>query len=169
MGRLVRTLAITAIAFVVAGPALAGAGLTVELNHLRRVMLPGAASNVVVGDPKIADVSIIDAHSIVLEGRGYGATDVLVTDRTGHVLLSAEVIVPAANVVTLQSGPTTAIDYSCASRCQATNTQGDMPGPPASAPTFGGSAPSGGGSEYGAPSTPPVTVSYDHMTISSRP
>jgi hypothetical protein len=167
MDRLVRTLAVAAIALAVAGPALASASLTVDLNHLRRIMLSGTAANVVVGDPKIADVSIIDAHSIVLEGRGFGATDVLVTDRTGHVLLSAEVVVPTANVVTLQSGPASSVDFSCTPRCLATNIQGDLPKPPPGT-SSSGSTTSGSGPNN-APSGSPVIVSDTHMTISAAP
>jgi Flp pilus assembly secretin CpaC len=126
MGRLVRTLAITAIVFAVAGPALAGQTLTVELNHSRRIMIHGVAANVIVGNPLIADVNIIDGHSVVVMGRGDGETDLLVTDHAGHVLLQSDVVVAPSGAMTLQSG-LKALDYSCSPRCIAVEPSKDSP------------------------------------------
>jgi Flp pilus assembly secretin CpaC len=119
MGRTVRTLAIAAVTLAMAGPVMAASGLTVELNHSRRIMLPGAAANVIVSNPAVADATVVDSHSIVLLGRGYGAAEVMVTDHAGRVLLDSDVnvVAPDRDVVTVHYGPS-AVDFSCAPRCQ---------------------------------------------------
>lgn len=120
MGRSVRTLAITVIALVTASPVLASPRLTVELDHSRRIMLSGVASSVIVSNPKIADVTLVDSHSVIVQGRGFGETDVMIVDRAGHMLMDSRVMVvaPSQGMVTIQRGPLTA-DFSCSPRCEA--------------------------------------------------
>jgi Flp pilus assembly secretin CpaC len=137
MGRTVRTLAIAAVAFATAGPVMAASGLTVEINHSRRVLLPGAAVNVIVSNPAVADATVIDSHSIVLLGRGYGAAEVTVTDHAGRVLLDSDVnvVAPEQGVVTVHYGPS-AIDFSCTPRCQPASSKdaAGVPNAPSSSP-----------------------------------
>ena len=118
-----------------------GSGMTVEVNQSRRVMLGGAIANVIVGDPAVADVVMVDAHSVIVVGKGYGATQVMVIDRAGHALLDARVTVIAPNEgrVTVYRGAV-GTDYSCAGRCQIMATPGGAassaaaPAAPAAAP-----------------------------------
>ena len=121
--------------FAVASTAAGGAGLTVEVNQSRRVVLGGAISNVIVGDPNVADVVMVDAHSVIVVGKGYGATQVMVIDRTGRPLLDARVTVVAPNEgrVTVYRGAVGA-DYSCAGRCQILAAPGGGGAPSAGAP-----------------------------------
>jgi hypothetical protein len=99
--------------FVSASAMAAVGGITIGLNETRRIMLPGSAATVVVGDPKIADVSMVDSHSVILMGRGYGATQLLITDHDGRTLLESEVMVPESGHVTLYRG-NQAYEYGCA-------------------------------------------------------
>ena len=112
-----------------------GGGMTVEVNQSRRVVLGGAISNVIVGDPTVADVVMVDAHSVIVVGKGYGATQVMVIDRTGRPLLDARVTVVAPNEgrVTVYRG-VVGTDYSCAGRCQIMVTPGGTAAPAAAAP-----------------------------------
>jgi len=123
-----------------AGSAVArGSGMTVEVNQSRRIVLGGAVANVIVGDPAVADVVMVDAHSVIVVGKGYGVTQVMVIDRGGRALLDARVTVVARNEgrVTVYRGAVAA-DYSCAGRCQIIAAPGGAAaataGAPASAP-----------------------------------
>ncbi len=105
---------------------LAGGGdLSVEMNHSRRIVLNGSVGNVIVGDPTIADVVMIDAHSVIVVGKGYGSTEVLAIDRDGHTLLNARVSVaaPSEGRVTVYRGPVVT-EYSCSGRCQSLTPPG---------------------------------------------
>ena len=122
----------------------------IRVNQSRRIVLRGAAANVIVGDPAVADVSVIDAHSVILLGKGYGATDVLVMDRAGRTLLDDHVTVtaPESGVVTLHRG-VNAVEYTCSPRCQALPPLRDgggagapaMTGTPTNTPASAPSAP----------------------------
>ena len=142
--RRVASLFIPAVfALTIAGSAFAkgsgagGSGMTVEVNQSHRVVLGGAIANVIVGDPAVADVVMIDAHSVIVVGKGYGSTQVMVIDRAGHALLDTRVTVTARNDgrVTVYRGAAST-DYSCAGRCQIMVTPGGSAGP-----ASGGAAP----------------------------
>ena len=53
-------------------------GLTVELDHSARIQLAGSASSVIVGNPRIADVTVVNDRTLFVSGRGHGVTDVIV-------------------------------------------------------------------------------------------
>ncbi len=74
---------------------LAAQALTVPINHSVRLNISGAASSVVVGNPLIADVTVVDSHTVFVSGRGYGATDVVVVDADGRTLFSGDITVAA--------------------------------------------------------------------------
>jgi hypothetical protein len=113
-----------------AGSALAASITTVDLNESRRVMLHGTAANVFVADPAVADVAMIDTHSVIVLGKGYGVTQVLVTDQAGHTLLDSVVAVVGSDAgrVTVFRGQAVQ-DYHCSSRCETMNGGGGGPGP----------------------------------------
>lgn len=95
--------------------------LTVGVHQSRRVLLHGSAATVVVGDPKVADVAMIDAHSVIIMGKAYGATQLIVTDHAGRVLLDGQITVSGQDTgrMTLYRG-TTVSDYACTStQCRA--------------------------------------------------
>ena len=114
-------IAVLALAAVGGGAAAAAesGSMTVEVNQSRRIVLPGVAASIIVGDPAIADVSMVDTHSIIVIGRGFGHTQLVVTDHAGRTLLDDEVEVVSADRghVTLYRGVAVS-DYACAgSRC----------------------------------------------------
>jgi hypothetical protein len=126
MRRRAHTLLLALALASVASGALAESGLSIGLNESRRVVLHGVAANVIVSNPLVADVAMVDAHDLILLGRGYGATDVTVLDRAGRALLEARVNVsaPETGRVTVHYGGSVA-EFACAARCQSL-------GPPAS-------------------------------------
>ena len=145
--------AILAILFATgAATAFAETGSTVvHINQSRRILLRGAAASVIVSDPSVADVTMIDAHSVILQGKGYGQTDVLVVDHAGRTLLDDRVLVtaPDSGMVTLHRGPA-AVDYTCAARCQPMPAVAGAGGqPPAASP--------GPGSQTNTPQAAPPT------------
>ncbi len=130
----------------------ASAALTLDLNQSLRVALHGTAANVFVADPAVADVAMIDPHSVIVLGKGYGVTQVLVTDHSGHTLMDSAVAVigSGAGRVTVYRG-VAAQDYHCSSRCETMTVAGGAPG--------GGSPNSGGGGDNAPLNVgPPVTA-----------
>jgi hypothetical protein len=103
-------------------PALAAAGgdMTIAVDETRRIELHGTAATIVVGDPAVADVTVSDAHSLVLIGRGFGVTHLQVADRAGRTLLDGRVNVvpPDEGHITYYRGAEAA-EYACGGvRCR---------------------------------------------------
>ncbi|TFW14544.1 pilus assembly protein CpaC [Brevundimonas intermedia] len=67
--------------------------LNVEIDRSARVQLRGAAASVIVGNPQIADVSMVDANTLFIVGKGYGVTEVVAVDGAGRTLFQREVVV----------------------------------------------------------------------------
>lgn len=133
MSRLSALLAALALAVV---PAAAGAQtLNVEIDRSARVQLAGAASSVIVGNPQIADVSVVDANTLFITGKGYGVTEVVAVDGVGRTLFQREVVVTGGSTGSVRvwrGGQAT--EMACASSCAPSiRSLGDGGAPPAPA------------------------------------
>jgi hypothetical protein len=124
--RLTAFIAAALIAAATASPALAER-LIVSIDESTRVPLSGSAANVFVGNGSIADAMIIDRRNLVVVGRGYGLTNLLVVDGAGRTILNKQVMVAPADHgrMTLFRG-STANNYACGPTCERT----PMPGEP---------------------------------------
>ena len=67
--------------------------LTVEIDRSARIALRGAAASVIVGNPAIADVTVVDANTLYIVGKGYGVTEVVAVDAIGRPLFQNQVVV----------------------------------------------------------------------------
>ena len=96
--------------------------LSVAVEHSIRLPFTGSAQSVVIGNPAIADVTIVDSHTAYISGRGVGDTDVVILDQAGRVLFAGDILVMASQTgrLTVWSGPSRT-DYSCAPICVATS------------------------------------------------
>jgi Flp pilus assembly secretin CpaC len=133
MSRLSALLAALALAVV---PVAASAQtLNVEIDRSARVQLAGAASSVIVGNPQIADVSVVDANTLFITGKGYGVTEVVAVDGVGRTLFQREVVVTGGSTGSVRvwrGGQAT--EMACASSCAPSiRSLGDGGAPPAPA------------------------------------
>ena len=92
--------------------------LSVEVDHSTRVQLRGSAASVIVGNPAIADVTVVDANTLYITGKGYGVTEVIAVDGIGRTLFQGEVVVTASasGHVRVWRGAQ-ATDMACAASC----------------------------------------------------
>ena len=74
-------------------PAMAGPGIEVTMNQAKIVKLSRPADTIVVGNPAIADASVQDASTIVLTGKGFGVTNLVVLDTDGSPIVDEQVTV----------------------------------------------------------------------------
>lgn len=94
MPRSVPAAAIAVLIALAPGAASAqSAPLNVEIDRAARVQLHGAASSVIVGNPQIADVTVVDANTLYITGKGYGVTEVVAVDAIGRTLFQREIAV----------------------------------------------------------------------------
>lgn len=108
-----------------AAPAMAD-GMTVQIDHSTRVSLPGSAANVFVGNASIADAILVDRRNLVVVGRGYGVTNLLVIDGAGRTILNREIQVSPGNAgrMTLYQG-TGSNNFTCSPTCERTPMPGE--------------------------------------------
>jgi hypothetical protein len=97
----------------------AAEALSVPLSQTFPLSLYGSASDVLVGDAAIADVTVVDHHHLLIHGKAFGRTNLVVMDASGRTLFSGPIVVSAddAGHVSVFRGALQS-DYSCASRCE---------------------------------------------------
>ncbi|RRI06365.1 hypothetical protein EH240_03570 [Mesorhizobium tamadayense] len=74
-------------------PASAGTGIEVTMNQAKIVKLSRAADTIVIGNPAIADAAVQDASTVVLTGKGFGVTNLVVLDSDGSPIIDEQVTV----------------------------------------------------------------------------
>tara|TARA_R110002124_G_scaffold63783_1_gene174668 strand:- start:19358 stop:19813 length:456 start_codon:yes stop_codon:yes gene_type:complete len=111
-----------------AAPAIAEdvAPINVNVNMARILRISAPAATVIVGNPGIADVTIQDPKTLILTGKSFGQTNLIVLDSAGNPI--ADTIV---EVVQMQAGVTTVYQgqartsLACAPVCQNIVMMGD--------------------------------------------
>ena len=87
------TCALVAGAMLVAAPSIASEGIRVVMNQAKIVKLARPADTIVIGNPEIADASVQDASTIVLTGKGFGVTNLVVLDTDGIPIVDEQIVV----------------------------------------------------------------------------
>lgn len=128
--RSVSALACALLCALQAGPAAAAEGdpISVKVNMARILRINAPAATVIIGNPGVADVTIQDPQTLVLTGKSYGQTNLIVLDNMGNPIADTvvEVIQAQADLVTVYMGNarTTLV---CSPTCQPTIMLGDDP------------------------------------------
>ncbi len=120
-------------ALLLAGCALASAPsafgdtLTVSLDEVQSVGFPRQVATINVGNPAIADITMIDDRHAFILGKAYGSTNIIALGKDGEMISNTHVTVLNGQqaMVTLQRG-TQRTTYNCtANRCEAAPQPGD--------------------------------------------
>lgn len=116
------TLALAALA----GTASVAGAATVRMDENTLIDLRAPAGNVIVGNPSIADVTLITPTRISILGRSYGLTNLIITDRMGRTIFQQEINVSSAarGRVSVYRGPLIA-NFACAPHCERTPMPGE--------------------------------------------
>ena len=94
--------------------------LSVAVNEARAVPLSQAAAGVAVGNPLIAAVTVQSDRLIFLTGKGIGATNLVVVDAAGRIILERSVdVTPNQDSSVLLIRGAKAIQHDCAPECIA--------------------------------------------------
>ena len=110
-------------------PALAdGAPVSVKVNMARILRINAPAATVIIGNPGVADVTIQDPQTLVLTGRSYGQTNLIILDKMGNPIADTliDVVQEQANVVTVFMGDRRT-SLACSPVCQDVIMLGDDP------------------------------------------
>ncbi|MBK3746208.1 hypothetical protein G3A39_44540, partial [Paraburkholderia aspalathi] len=96
-----------ALLTLVAG-ALSGAAVTVsasedirvESNQARILRLARPADTIVIGNPSIVDAVVQDSRTVILTGKGFGVTNIVIIDADGEPILDEQVVVSRSTAST---------------------------------------------------------------------
>src|SRR5665213_318936 len=102
--------------------------VALALDEVHTLTFRAPVATVYVGNPTIADVTMIDARHAFVQGKGYGRTNIVALNRDNVQVFNTHVTVignDSGNTVTLNRGAQR-ITLSCAGgRCEPTPTPGD--------------------------------------------
>lgn len=94
VGRAARASCVIALWFLL--PSLAAAQddmLRVYMDHARVLKLDRPVSKVIVGNSQVADATVADPKTIVLTGRAFGTTNIVLLDADGNAILDDRILV----------------------------------------------------------------------------
>ncbi|HWA20127.1 MAG TPA: pilus assembly protein N-terminal domain-containing protein [Devosia sp.] len=103
-----------------------GEPISVKVNMARILRISAPAATVIIGNPGVADVTIQDPQTLVLTGKSYGQTNLIVLDSMGNPVADTliSVVQAQADLVTVYMG-TARNTVVCAPVCQPTIMLGD--------------------------------------------
>ena len=113
-----------------AAPTVAPAGapgvLHITLDQAKVAQLPAGASTLVIGNPSIADVTMLKGGlAMVVTGKGYGSTNLIALDAQGNIIDEKMIDVePTRSVLVVQQG-SERVSYWCHPICMPTVQLGD--------------------------------------------
>ena len=109
-----------------AGASQAGDQISVLLDRAQIFKMPENAKTIVIGNPVVADVSIIKNGLMVVTGKSFGLTNIIALDGQGRQISDTliQVTPPTEQMVTVQRGLEKET-YHCAPYCSPTVRLGD--------------------------------------------
>jgi Flp pilus assembly secretin CpaC len=122
-------LVVFATVAAVTGAAMAeGGSIAVKVNMARILRINSPAATVIIGNPGIADVTIQDPTTLILTGKSYGRTNLIILDSVGNPIADTilEVVQDQAELMTVYQG-TSRTTLACEPECQPVVMLGDDP------------------------------------------
>jgi Flp pilus assembly secretin CpaC len=121
-----RNITAAAAAAIVAATAQAQ-DIRVNTDQATAVRLTAAAKSVIVGNPVIAEVMLVDDRTVYVLGRMMGQTNLVAIDQNGTEILNQRVSVRIGDqqMVTLHKGSLGQRTFACAPKCEWMLKPGD--------------------------------------------
>ena len=143
------------IALSAVSSAHAADALSVDLDGARILKLDSPASDIIIGNPNIADVTVQTPNRLVVIGRAPGVTRLIVMS-DGAITMDTQVVVTAKNpsaqvsVLAPDGNNITETEFACSDRCTV------VPGTKRTSGGAGGGDGAAGGGDGSIPTEPTV-------------
>jgi Flp pilus assembly secretin CpaC len=104
------------------------APVSVQVNMARILRIDAPASTVIIGNPGVADVTVQDPQTLVLTGKSYGQTNLIILDASGTPIADTLIRVTqdTRDIVTMYAGNKRQ-SFNCEPVCQSVIMMGDDP------------------------------------------
>ena len=129
--QLARRAGIAAFAIIIGMPnglvsAAAANDLVVRYDQAQLLRLPKPVSEVIIGNPSIADVTVQGGNVLVVTGKSFGVTNIIALDSEHNIIQDQRIVVQQdeQRIVTLVRGGAKQ-SYACTPTCAVTLTIGD--------------------------------------------
>ncbi len=100
--------------------------LTVTMDKAKLVKYPANTETIIIGNPIVADVTMLKSSGLlVVTGKGYGETNLLLLDKAGTILWEANLRVEPSDALLVVQRGTDRESYACHPRCEPTVSIGD--------------------------------------------
>ena len=99
--------------------------ILITVDQAMVIRLPGEARAIVVGNPAIADATIVDPQTLVITGRSFGTTNLIVLDVNGAIMTQEMFTVQSSLAQVTVYRRSIRETYSCTPVCQPTLNVGD--------------------------------------------
>ncbi len=121
----ISVLAVTALAgFTVVTQANEPVIITIDRAKVLRISRP--ADTIIVGNPSIADATIQDQQTLVLTGRSFGVTNIVILDADGDPIVDETIVVQGHETNTVRIYRRAVREtFACSPVCEPTLTIGD--------------------------------------------
>lgn len=126
-----RSAKIAAFALLLAGTtgfvsAAAANDLVVKYDQAQLLRLPRPVSQVIIGNPSIADVTVQGGNILVVTGKSFGVTNIIALDVEHNIIQDQRIVVQQDDqrIVNLVKGSAKQ-SYACTPNCAVTMTIGD--------------------------------------------
>ncbi|HZL01176.1 MAG TPA: pilus assembly protein N-terminal domain-containing protein [Caulobacteraceae bacterium] len=118
---------VLALAATVLAPLGASAqSLSVKIDQAARLTLPRPARDVIVGNPMIADVTMLDSRHLAVTGKSFGVTNLLVVDANGRTMYNRQILISSADAGHVQVYRAADLyNYACSPRCERSPMAGE--------------------------------------------
>ncbi len=100
--------------------------LKVTIDRAKVVRIAAPADTIIVGNPSIVDATIQDARTIVLTGRNFGVTNLIILDSDGEAIVDETIVVKGHETNTVRVYRQSVREtLTCSPVCEATLSVGD--------------------------------------------
>ena len=105
-----------------------GPDVNVSIDEASMLRLQRPAAEIIIGNPSIADVSVQSGKVLVVTGKSFGETNLIVLDAEGKAIINRKVSVQQneRGLVSVYRG-TERASYYCAPKCSTPLVVGDQP------------------------------------------
>ncbi|WP_018235351.1 pilus assembly protein N-terminal domain-containing protein [Ensifer sp. BR816] len=93
--------------------------MRVYMDHARVLKLDRPVSKVIIGNSDVADATVADSKTIVLTGRNFGTTNLVILDQDGNAIVDERILVSIdeGNTVRVYKQTTRTV-FSCSPNCE---------------------------------------------------
>ena len=128
-------LGLTMLVVAAAAPTMASAqhakleDLVVNYDQSQLLRLSRPASEIIIGNPVIADVTVQSGNLLVVTGKTFGITNMIILDASRNIIQEQRILVQRdeGKVLNLNRG-TSRQSYNCTPQCNPSIIIGDEPG-----------------------------------------